>query len=108
VAIWAAATVSVIYVLQNDFAALANKFILGSWPFYALAVLGVYRLRATRPDATRPYRTLGYPVTPAIFLLASVLMVGNAFYTEPADTGFTFGVIAVGIPVYFVWRAYRR
>lgn len=108
VAIWAAAAVSVIYVLQNDFAALANKFILGSWPFYALAVLGVYRLRARRPDAPRPYRTLGYPLTPAIFLLASVLMVGNAFYTEPADTGVTFAIIGVGIPVYFAWRALRK
>lgn len=108
VAIWAAAAVSVIYVLQNDFAALANKFILGSWPFYALAVLGVYRLRARRPDAPRPYRTLGYPLTPAIFLLASALMVGNAFYTEPADTGVTFAIIGVGIPVYFAWRAFRK
>lgn len=107
VAIWAATAVSVIYVLQNDFSALADRFVLGSWPFYALAVAGVYRLRATRPDAPRPYRTLGYPITPAIFLLASIMMMGNAFITDPGGTGFTFGVIGVGIPVYFVWRALR-
>ena len=41
VAIWAATAVSVLYVLQNDFGALADKFVIGSWPFYALAVLGV-------------------------------------------------------------------
>ena len=108
VAIWAATTVSIIYVLQNDFATLADRFILGSWPFYALAVAGVYRLRRTRPDAERPYRTLGYPVTPAIFLLASFLMMGNALITDPGGTGFTFGVIATGIPVYFVWRWWQR
>lgn len=108
VAIWAAAAVSVIYVLRNDFATLADRFILGSWPFYALAVAAVYRLRRLRPDAERPYRTLGYPVTPAIFLLASFLMMGNALVTDPAGTGFTFGVIATGIPVYFVWRAFRK
>ncbi len=108
VAIWAATTVSIIYVLQNDFATLADRFILGSWPFYALAVAGVYRLRQTRPDAARPYRTLGYPITPAIFLLASVMMMGNALITDPGGTGFTFGVIATGIPVYFVWRAFKK
>jgi len=56
----------------NDFAQLADKFILGIWPFYALAVAGVYVLRRKRPDLERPYRVLGYPVVPALFLLASL------------------------------------
>lgn len=106
VAIWAAAAVSVVYVLQNDFGALADKFVLGSWPFYALAVAGVYRLRARRPDAPRPYRTLGYPVTPAIFLLASLAMIGNAVLTDASGTLVTFGIIGSGIPVYFLWRRF--
>jgi amino acid transporter len=106
VAIWAAATVSVIYVLQNDFGALADKFVIGSWPFYALAVAGVFRLRRTRPDQPRPYRTLGYPVTPAIFLLASVAMMGNALLTDASGTLVTFGIIGSGIPVYFLWRRF--
>ncbi|MCB9505995.1 MAG: amino acid permease, partial [Gemmatimonadales bacterium] len=108
VAIWAAATVSVIYVLQNDFGALADKFVLGSWPFYALAVAGVYRLRRTRPDAPRPYRTFGYPITPAIFLLASLAMMGNAVMTDTEGTLVTFGVIGAGIPAYFLWERFGR
>ncbi len=108
VAIWAATAVSILYVLQNDFGALADKFVLGSWPFYALAVLGVFRLRARQPEARRPYRTLGYPVTPAIFLVASVAMMGNAMLTDPSGTGITFAIIGVGIPVYFLWNRFGK
>ena len=108
VAIWLAATLSVVYVLQNDFAALADMFVLGVWPFYAMAVAGVYTLRKRRPDLERPYRTLGYPVTPALFLLASLGMVANAMITEPKKTGVTFAIILAGVPVYYLWRRFGR
>jgi APA family basic amino acid/polyamine antiporter len=108
VAIWLAAALGIGYVLQNDFAALADRFVLGVWPFYALAVLGVFTLRKRRPDAHRPYRTWGYPFTPALFLLASIAMVANAFITDPKNTGVTFAIIGAGIPVYFVWNAMRK
>jgi amino acid transporter len=108
VAIWAAATVSVIYVLQNDFGALADKFVIGSWPFYALAVAGVYRLRKTRPDVARPYRTWGYPITPAIFLIASLGMMWNAVATDRSGTLVTFAVIGSGIPAYFAFMWWKK
>ena len=93
------------YVLFNDFQQLADKFILGIWPFYALAVAAVFVLRRTRPDLERPYHTWGYPVVPLLFLLASVGMVLNALWTDPVNTGITFGIILTGVPVYLVWRA---
>lgn len=108
VAIWLAAALAVAYVLQNSFAQLADRFVLGTWPFYALAVIGVFILRRTRPDLPRPYRTFGYPVTPALFLVASVGMMANAIYTNPKDNGVTFGIILAGIPVYGVWRLWER
>ncbi len=104
VAIWLATGLGVVYVLLNDFQQLADKFILGIWPFYALAVAGVYRLRRARPDLPRPYRTIGYPVTPALFLLASIGMVMNALVTDPINTGITFGILGAGIPAFFLWR----
>ncbi|HEX5575326.1 MAG TPA: amino acid permease, partial [Gemmatimonadales bacterium] len=55
VAIWLATALGVVYVLLNDFQQLADKFILGIWPFYALAVGAVFVLRRTRPDLPRPY-----------------------------------------------------
>jgi basic amino acid/polyamine antiporter, APA family len=106
VAIWLATGLGVIYVLLNDFQQLADKFILGIWPFYALAVGAVFVLRRTRPDLPRPYRTWGYPVVPLLFLLASVGMVLNALWTDPANTGITFGIILAGVPAYFAWRAW--
>ncbi len=105
VAIWLATALGIVYVLLNDFQQLADKFILGIWPFYALAVAAVFVLRRTRPDLPRPYRTWGYPVVPILFLLASVGMVVNALWTDPVNTGVTFGIILTGVPVYFAWRA---
>ena len=104
VAIGLATALGVVYVLFNDFQQLADKFVLGIWPFYALAVAGVYVLRRTRPGLPRPYRTLGYPVTPAIFLVASVGMVANALVTDPVNTGVTFAIVLAGVPVYAVWK----
>jgi amino acid transporter len=103
-AIWLATGLGVVYVLLNDFQQLADKFILGIWPFYALSVAGVYVLRRTRPELPRPYRTVGYPVTPALFLLASVGMVVNALLTDPVNTGITFAIIGAGVPVFYLWR----
>lgn len=104
VAIWLAAGLGVFYVLQNDFQQLADRFVLGVWPFYALAVVGVFVLRRTRPDLPRPYRAVGYPVVPVLFLLAAVGMIANALITDPVNTGVTFGIILAGVPVYLVWR----
>ena len=106
VAIWLATGLGVVYVLLNDFQQLADKFILGIWPFYALAVGAVFVLRRRRPDLPRPYRTWGYPVVPLLFLLASLAMVINALSTDPVNTGITFGIILAGIPAFYVWRVW--
>ena len=106
VAIWVATVLGCVYVMQNDFAQLADRFVLGLWPFYVLTVAGVYVLRRTRPDLPRPYRTWGYPLVPAVFLLASLGMLANALVTDPRDTGMTLLVIVAGIPIYYLWRRF--
>jgi APA family basic amino acid/polyamine antiporter len=103
-AIWLAVSLGVGYVLFNDFQQLADKFVLGIWPFYILAVAGIFRLRQRLPNVERPYRALGYPIIPAVFLLAATGMVLNALVTDPVNTGITFAIILAGIPVYFVWH----
>jgi APA family basic amino acid/polyamine antiporter len=107
VAIWLSTALGVAYVLLNDFQQLAEKFILGIWPFYALAVGAIFVLRRNRPELPRPYRTWGYPIVPILFLIASLAMVVNALWTDPANTGITFGIILAGIPAYFAWRAWK-
>ncbi len=98
----------VAYVSVRTFEQLAQAFILGIWPFYVLAVGAVFRLRRQRPDVDRPYRTLGYPITPALFLIASLAMLGNALVRQPGSTLFSAGVILSGFPAYWLWRRVRR
>jgi amino acid transporter len=101
VAIWLAALLGVAYVLFNDFQQLADRFVLGIWPFYMLAILGVFILRRKAPAQDRPYRTFGYPVVPVVFLLAALAMVVNALVTDPLNTGVTFAIIGIGAPIYY-------
>jgi amino acid transporter len=100
---WATA-LGVGFVLASDFRELADRFILGTWPFYALAVIAIFVLRRNRPDLQRPYRVWGYPVVPIVFLAASGWLMVNALVADPVNTGITFGVILAGIPIYLVWR----
>jgi APA family basic amino acid/polyamine antiporter len=72
------------------------------WPFYALSVAAVYRLRRSRPDLERPYRVIGYPFVPALFILGAIYLITNALLTDPLWTSVTFGIVLLGIPVYFV------
>jgi amino acid transporter len=95
------------YVSIRTFEQLADAFILGIWPFYALAVGAVFIMRRRRPDLERPYRCVGYPVVPFIFLLGSILMLGNALIEEPVSTAIGFGIILAGIPVFWLWKGRR-
>jgi amino acid transporter len=103
-AIGLAAALGVIYVSVRTFEQLADAFILGIWPFYILAVGAVFLLRRRRPDIERPYRTLGYPVVPLVFLLASIAIMLNSLIRQPATTMISFGVIIAGVPAYYIWR----
>ncbi len=108
VAIAIATLLGIGYVLANDFAQLADKFVLGIWPFYALSVAAVFVLRRKQPQLPRPYRVWGYPVVPLVFLAASLLMVANALATNLRDTGLTFLMILAGVPVFWVWQRLTR
>ena len=66
------------FVLTQTFEQLADTFVLSIWPFYTLAIAGLYRLRYTQPHLARPYRVVGYPVTPAVFIVAGVGLIANA------------------------------
>ncbi len=108
VAILLAALLGMALVMSRSFEALTDTFVLAIWPFYALSVAAVYRLRRTRPDLPRPYTVVGYPVVPAVFIAAVLWFVTNALIHEPISTGITFALILAGLPVYYVAFAGRR
>jgi amino acid transporter len=105
VSILLCATLGVAFVLTRTFEQLADTFVLSIWPFYGLAVLGLYRLRR-RSDLPRPYLVPGYPVLPAVFIAGVVYLVGNAIVADPRLTGATFTIVAAGVPVYYMF--FRR
>jgi basic amino acid/polyamine antiporter, APA family len=73
--------------------------------FYILTIAGVFRLRKQRPNAERPYKTWGYPIVPAFYLLgASTILLVLLFY-RPTTTWPGFAIVIVGIPVYFLVRS---
>src|SRR2546426_5542487 len=103
VAIVLTACLGIAFVLARTFEQLADQFVVAIFPFYALAAAAVFVLRRRRPHLPRPVRVLGYPVVPLLFVLASLLILGNALREHPAATGLAFAGILVGIPVFFVW-----
>ncbi|HGG56826.1 MAG TPA: amino acid permease, partial [Nannocystis exedens] len=82
-AIGLSVTLGIIFVASRSFAELADGFVVGIWPFYALAVAAVFVLRWRRPELERPYRVTGYPFVPLLFLLASVYLLGSYALTQP-------------------------
>src|SRR5262249_48009589 len=107
VAILLAGLLGMALVLSRSFESLTDTFVLAIWPFYALGVAAIYRLRRRRPDLERPYRAIGFPIVPAIFVVSVVAFVVNALVHEPISTGVTFALIFAGVPVYFVAFARR-
>ena len=107
VAIVLEAVLGVIFVLAGNFEQLADTFVTAIVPFYALAVGSVFILRG-RAGYNPPFRVPGYPVVPAIFIVATILLLGNAIVDPGSRVGTlaVLGVIIIGIPVYFL--AMRR
>jgi basic amino acid/polyamine antiporter, APA family len=99
---------SVAYLATRTFEQLIETFILGSLPFWALAVAAVVVLRRTRPELPRPYRALGYPVVPLLFVLAMLALMLNSLYQRPGATLASLGAVLVGVPIYYWWTRARR
>lgn len=108
VAILLSALLGMALVMSRRFEALTNTFVLAIWPFYALSVAALFRLRRRRPDLARPFRAAGYPLVPAVFIAAVVWFVLNALVTDPIPTAATFALILAGLPVYLIFFSSKR
>ena len=95
---------AILLVLLGTYEQLFTFVIFAGWIFYALAALGVIILRHTRPNLPRPYRVSGYPLVPAIFVLAAAVFILNTILARPFESGIGAGIVALGIPAYLIWR----
>jgi len=97
--VWAA-----LLSMSGSYVGLFSFAMFAAWIFYGLAVLGVIVLRVKRPELDRPYRMWGYPVTPILFAVASIWLVGNTLVAKPLPSLAGLALIASGLPVYFWFR----
>jgi APA family basic amino acid/polyamine antiporter len=100
--IWAA-----LLVLSGSADALTNYTGFAIVLFAGFAVMSLFVLRKREPGAPRPFKAMGYPVAPAIFVIACLLIVVNAIYSRPGPTGAGLIVMGAGIPLY-MWLTRRR
>ena len=99
--ILAQAAFAIVLILIGSLDSIANYVGFSITLFAGAAVAAVFVLRAREPNAPRPFKTIGYPVTPAIFVIVSLAIVLNALYTAPRVTGLGTLIILAGIPLYF-------
>jgi APA family basic amino acid/polyamine antiporter len=103
-AVAASAAWAMVLALSGTFEQLFTYVVFASWIFAALAAASVFVLRRQRPDAPRPFRVPGYPVTPALFIAAAAAIVMNTIVARPVQAMIGLGIVATGVPAYFVWK----
>ena len=103
-AIVAQAAWTSVLVLSAETTQLVNYTGFSITLFLALGVAAVFVLRRREPGVERPFKALGYPIAPAIYVVASAFILVNALIRDPGPTGAGALIIALGIPLYFVFR----
>jgi APA family basic amino acid/polyamine antiporter len=94
----------VLILFIGGFSQLFTYVIFGGWLMYALATAAVPILRRKEPALERPFRVPGYPVVPAVFVLAAAAMTVSTILQRPRESLLGLGFIAIGIPLYFLFR----
>jgi len=92
----------------NLYSNLLNYVVFAALLFYVMTTMGIFVLRAKRPDADRPYRAFGYPFVPALYILAAaaIMLVLLLYQTQTAGAGLV--IVLIGLPVYFLWSWWSR
>ena len=90
-------------VMSGTFDQLTDMLIFAAFIFYGATAFGVFVLRKKMPDAHRPYRVIGYPVVPAIFVLFCIVLIVNTLIEKPEEALSGLGLMATGLPFYYYW-----
>jgi APA family basic amino acid/polyamine antiporter len=102
-ALWAA-----VLAATGTFEQLLTYVVFAGWIFYALGALSVFAFRRREPDAHRPFRVPGYPLTPILFVASAALLVVNTVITQPARAAVGITAVLTGTPAFYLWRAASR
>jgi APA family basic amino acid/polyamine antiporter len=108
VAIVALATWAAVLALSGSYQQLFTYVMFSSILLHMIGAVGLFRLRRLRPDVPRPYRVWGYPIVPAVFILASAAFVLNTLVERPTESLAGLGLLAIGLPVYWYSKRSRH
>lgn len=97
-----------VLAVSGTFDQLTDYVIFSSWIFYGLVTSSVFVLRRKLPDAVRPYKTLGYPVIPLVFVLVALWLVINTLINRPIESMAGLVLILLGLPIYLYYRFSQR
>lgn len=92
--------------LSGTYGDLLDYVIFAVLVFYILTVIGIFILRRTRPDVERPYRAFGYPVLPALYVVAATAIALDLLILKPAYTWPGVIIVLLGIPAYLFWKRF--
>ncbi len=99
---------SAILVLSGSFDTITDYVIFAAWLFYMLGAYGVIILRKKMPDTPRPYKVWGYPYTPWIFIIFSLLFLVNTVISDSEDAAMGSILILLGLPFYLYWKFWAK
>lgn len=88
----------------NLYSVLLDYVIFAAVTFYVLTIAGIFVLRRKRPAAERPYRAIGYPVVPLLYIVAATIILLVLITYKTQNTWFGVVIMLTGVPVYFLWR----
>jgi basic amino acid/polyamine antiporter, APA family len=94
--------------ISGSYGQLLDYIIFAVLVFYILTIFGLFVLRRTHPDAERPYRAVGYPVLPAIYIVMALFIDVVLLRYKPQYTWPGLFIVLLGIPVYYLWSLRAR
>ena len=101
-ALWAQFIMASILCLSGKYGDLLDMISFVVVLFYAVTIIGIFKLRKERPDAERPYKAFGYPVLPAIYIIMAIVFCVFLIIFKPVYAGIGLGIVLLGIPVYYL------
>jgi len=100
--LWIQALVASLLCLSGKYGDLLTMISFVVVIFYVLTIIGIYKLRITRPELERPYKAFGYPILPAIYILMGIAFCILLFIYVQPYTWYGLGIVLLGIPIYFI------
>jgi len=101
-ALWAQCIMASLLCLSGKYGDLLDMISFVVVLFYAITILGIFKLRKTRPAADRPYKAFGYPLLPSIYIILALVFCVFLIIMKPIYAGIGLAIVLLGIPVYFL------